>query len=79
MPCHRCAGLLLREWIYQTREHDPHCSCWWFRCVNCGERVDAAILRNRAEQAAIQEVRRLASSQELKDWEMWLTSIPAIH
>lgn len=74
MPCHRCAGLLLREWIYQTREHNPSCSCWWWKCANCGARVDATILRNQAEQAADVAWQQLAHAQQLKEWADWLAT-----
>lgn len=77
MCCDRCQGLLLREWIHRTREYDPQCSCWWWRCVLCGARVDATILRNRAEQAAVALARRAAEQETLRDWAEWLARVPA--
>lgn len=35
---------MVREWIVR----DLH---WWWACHACGERIDAVVLRNRAEQA----------------------------
>lgn len=78
MSCHRCEGLLVREWIHRTREHDPSCSCWWFRCVNCGTRVDATILRNQAEQAVFALARREAEQETLAEWAEWLARVPVV-
>lgn len=44
MRCDRCRHPLYREWIIAGFS-------WWWVCRGCGERIDAVILRHRAEQA----------------------------
>lgn len=70
MICERCQGCLVREHVYR---HGP----WWWRCYNCGERVDRAILLRRAECAAAEACRREAEQRDLKEWAEWLARIPA--
>ena len=70
MTCHRCHGRLWREHLYRR-------GAWWWRCFNCGERVDQFILRNRAEQEAALVDRRLAQERDLKEWAAWLMRMPA--
>jgi tRNA(Ile2) C34 agmatinyltransferase TiaS len=38
--CHRCGGLMVTEEVFENRSID-------FRCVSCGERIDAVILAHR--------------------------------
>ena len=38
--CHRCGGLMVSEQVFEIRSID-------FRCVSCGERIDAVILAHR--------------------------------
>jgi tRNA(Ile2) C34 agmatinyltransferase TiaS len=38
--CHRCGGLMVSEEVFEIRSID-------FRCVSCGERIDAVILAHR--------------------------------
>ena len=47
---------------------------WWWRCVNCGERVDRDILRNRAEQEASVADRAAAQERDLREWAQWFSS-----
>lgn len=60
---------MLREHIYRR-------GAWWWRCYNCGERVDGAILRARAEQEADAAFLRDSEDIELKAWAEWLRKIP---
>jgi hypothetical protein len=61
---------MLREYIHR---HGP----WWWRCYQCGERLDGAILRARAEQAAALVMQREAEQRDLKKWLVWFTRMPA--
>lgn len=70
MTCARCRGLSIKEPLDQ-RGH------WWWRCLNCGDRVDRGILLNRAEQEAAEADRRRALDRDLKEWSRWF-SIPAL-
>lgn len=71
MTCERCQGCLVREYVYR---HGP----WWWRCMNCGERIDGAILRARAEQAAALVMQREAEQLDLKEWSAWFARIPTV-
>ena len=42
MKCQRCEGLLVRDSIYNIEDQFHHLEV--FRCLNCGETVDATIL-----------------------------------
>ena len=46
MRCRRCKGLLVKERIYDLYDTQLHLDAW--RCVACGDVLDALILRNRA-------------------------------
>ena len=70
MTCDRCQGCMLREYIHR---HGP----WWWRCYQCGERLDGAILRARADQAAALVMQREAEQRDLKKWLVWFTRMPA--
>jgi ribosomal protein L37AE/L43A len=61
MTCDRCCGHLVREHLYRH-------GAWWWRCYNCGERVDGAILLARAEQAADAAFLRDSQDIERKQW-----------
>lgn len=71
MTCDRCRGCMLREHLYR---HGP----WWWKCVNCGERLDGPILRARAEQAMAASMLREAERRDLKEWAGWMARIPAV-
>lgn len=45
MKCHRCAGLLVRDSIYNLDGQFHHLEV--LRCLNCGETVDPTILKVR--------------------------------
>ncbi len=46
MKCQRCEGLLVRDSIYNLDGQFHHLEV--LRCLNCGETVDATILKARA-------------------------------
>lgn len=69
MTCTRCHGLLLPEPVYRRFN-------WWWKCLNCGDRVDGVILRHRAEQDAMLAERQLAQERDLKEWAAWFARIP---
>lgn len=71
MTCDRCQGCMLREHIHRRGP-------WWWKCVNCGERLDGAILYQRAEQAAALAMQREAEQRDLKEWSVWFARIPAV-
>lgn len=50
MKCQRCQGLMIKDKIYDPDGQFLHLDIW--RCVNCGETVDAAILQARKEKEA---------------------------
>ncbi|HNP60294.1 MAG TPA: hypothetical protein PKM72_05605 [Nitrospirales bacterium] len=45
MKCHRCAGLLVRDSIYNLDGQFHHLEV--LRCLNCGDTVDPTILKAR--------------------------------
>ncbi len=45
MKCQRCEGLLVRDSIYNLDGQFHHLEV--LRCLNCGETVDATILKAR--------------------------------
>ena len=45
--CLRCGGLLVTEWCFDLLDDSGHLDIPVQRCVQCGERVDPVILRNR--------------------------------
>ncbi|MDH3504451.1 MAG: hypothetical protein OEZ41_04405 [Nitrospirota bacterium] len=45
MKCQRCEGLLVRDSIYNLEGQFHHIEV--LRCLNCGETVDATILKAR--------------------------------
>lgn len=69
MTCDRCQGCMLREYVY---ERGP----WWWRCYACGDRIDGAILRARAEQAAALAMQREAEQRDVKEWALWFARMP---
>jgi hypothetical protein len=71
MNCRRCHGLLVPV---QFRRG----GAWWARCVNCGERMDAALLQNRAEQAAELAWLHEGHEREMKEWISRFTRRPPI-
>ena len=83
MDCQRCQGRMLREAIHTprlvTRHASPVTASWWWRCYNCGERVDRAILLARAEQEAESAFLRASADIERKEWAAWFARMPAAH
>lgn len=49
---------------------------WWWKCLNCGERVDGAILLNRAEQELAEARQRESMERDLKEWSEWMAKVP---
>jgi len=70
MVCLRCDGFICSERLNKYGK-------WCWRCVNCGDRVDAVILRHRAEQEAEAAARRIDQDQDLKEWANWFARVPA--
>ena len=46
MRCNRCKGLLVKDRLYDLYDTQWKLDAW--RCVACGDLLDAVILRNRA-------------------------------
>jgi tRNA(Ile2) C34 agmatinyltransferase TiaS len=46
--CHRCGGLMVTEEVFEIRSID-------FRCVSCGERIDAVILAPAKRKVAFHD------------------------
>lgn len=58
VKCHRCEGLLVRDSIYNLEGQFHRIEV--LRCLNCGETVDATILKAREgknDQGRIREPR----------------------
>ena len=45
ITCQRCSGMMMRHEIYDWEDNYRQTPAW--RCVNCGEVVDALILQHR--------------------------------
>lgn len=58
--CTRCAGLLIRESLLDLFDDTGHIRRWAWRCVQCGDIVDALILRHRtcADLSTLNVMRR---------------------
>ena len=50
--CHRCAGLMVPERVFEIGSVD-------WRCVSCGERIDPVILAHRQKNLARAEAEKL--------------------
>lgn len=48
MNCHRCRGLLVKDYMLAIAEYDRMKPCW--KCVNCGFRDDLIYRMNRLSQ-----------------------------
>lgn len=70
MSCLRCQGFVCCERLHKN-------GLWWWRCVNCGDRVDAIILKNRSAQEAERAAIRLDQQRDLKEWSSWFAKMPA--
>jgi hypothetical protein len=49
MRCRRCKGLLVRDRLYDLYDTQLHSEAW--RCIACGDLLDAVILRNRSARS----------------------------
>lgn len=49
MCCHRCAGLLVEEWLYDKLGETHFLPAW--RCVNCGAVEDQVIQTNQRKES----------------------------
>ena len=47
MPCQRCQGLMIEDHFIDMEEGGRHLWLCAWRCLNCGDVVDSAIMRNR--------------------------------
>ncbi len=56
MKCHRCQGFLVRDSIYNLDGQHYHIDV--LRCLNCGETVDAAILKARETRKNKEETQK---------------------
>ena len=45
MKCRRCNGLLVKDRLYDLYDTHVHLDAW--RCLACGDVLDAVILQNR--------------------------------
>ena len=45
MRCRRCRGLMVKDRLYDLYDTQWQLNAW--RCVACGDLLDAVILRNR--------------------------------
>jgi hypothetical protein len=52
MRCKRCHGLIVAETPIDSQRNERLFDRGGWRCVNCGELLDAGILRNRAWRRA---------------------------
>ena len=63
--CSRCAGLLVNEWTYDLN-NDSEISAEVLRCLQCGQRVDPVILRNRVlSHNASERIRRVGHKDSI--------------
>jgi len=76
MTCDRCRGLMVREWFRCRRQCEPNETGYCWKCLNCGERIDRAILRHRAEQDAERAAQREADERLLREWRIWFSRMP---
>lgn len=58
MKCPRCKGLMLEDWFQDIQDEAGKMSFEGYRCLACGEVVDAVILKNRSLGAVGVPVRR---------------------
>ncbi len=56
MECQRCQGLMVPDRAYDLLDSDVHCDVW--RCVACGNVIDAKILHHRDTQPNTMSVRK---------------------
>ena len=45
MNCHRCSGLMVQDRAYDLLDTHIHCDVW--RCICCGNMIDATMLSNK--------------------------------
>jgi|RhiMetdeSRZDD1v2_1073273.scaffolds.fasta_scaffold50941_5 uncharacterized Zn finger protein len=51
MSCPRCAGLMVNE-VLEDHE-STYLQCAAFKCLSCGEIIDATILRHREQRSLV--------------------------
>ncbi len=56
MDCQRCSGCMMPERRTEHRGYESHALDQTWRCVNCGNVVDAIIVRNRVHKPMPQVV-----------------------
>lgn len=45
MDCEHCQGLMVQDRLYDLQDTNIHCDVW--RCICCGNMLDALILLNK--------------------------------
>lgn len=78
MSCDRCGGLCVKEWIDERLPKHTR-PAWWWRCAICGERMDATILRNRAEQEAVAVWHAEGLDRDRREWAALFASLANVH
>ena len=53
MNCHRCRGLMIDDCFRDLLDETGEIAFRGWRCIHCGEIVDAVIVRNRIRQALL--------------------------
>ena len=48
--CHRCKGLLVREFCFDLHNETGENGFWSLRCLQCGELIDPLILLHRIKR-----------------------------
>lgn len=61
MPCGRCKGLMVCEQICDMNGTGGDLCMDGYRCLLCGDLVDAVILKNRQQVAAVNVSKQKAS------------------
>lgn len=52
MECHRCKGLMVLDHVIDMADDSGHLWLKAWRCISCGDVLDAQILKRRALKAA---------------------------
>jgi hypothetical protein len=73
MHCKRCHGLVVAETLTDGSVSEKLSALGVWRCVNCGELLDAVVLRNRGERALQRTGRRVPVRSESRPRYPWLS------
>lgn len=58
MTCERCDGLMVGEWFCDLEATGDDICVEGYRCLLCGELVDAVILKNRGARRSVSAPRK---------------------